>query len=83
MDITLVRSSDAHQDPGEEGEDMALKGSQIQGDYSGYVPPEVVVTSDTGTAARSRKTSRGKPPSRVCAMSPVLLHPGLYKLESS
>ena len=75
MDITQVRSSDAHQDSGEEGGDMALKGSQIQGDYSGYVPPEVVVTSDTATATNSRKTSRSKPPSRVCTCVTCLVEP--------
>ena len=62
MDIVRVHNtrpylfSEDPQDFDEESE-MASAGNQIQGDYSGYVPPEVVVTSDAAVPTSPRRKS--------------------------
>ncbi len=67
MDIAPLRASIAFSGDTDDSDDsdMAYEGATVQGDYSGYVPPEVSVTSNNNPTAKLRKTSATRPPQKV------------------
>ena len=83
MDIVQIRSTRPYLDPDDpqdldEESEMAFAGNQIQGDYSGYVPPEVVVTSDTAIPTSPRRKSSLQTKSEKVRQCRVLILEFLY-----
>ena len=68
MDIVPVRVNVCLSESEDSEGEMAYKEAQIQGDYSGYVPPEVVVT-DTATVSPRRASAPVTKPSQKVSLS--------------